>query len=87
MLLRCLTGDEKEEVGKGEEMDGQEDTEDDHKGESSGLNTPRPENACGATPMYGLEKESDVSTPAESVVKKGTTRGTQLSSERSVGCQ
>ena len=75
MQLRRLIRDEKEEVERREGMEGREDADEDQKGRISGANTPRPESAGGVTPMNGVEKDGDVTTPAGLGVDRSATRG------------
>ena len=75
MQLRRLIRDEKEEVERREGMEDQEEPEGDQKGVSSGVNTPRPESAGGATPLQSQEREGDVGLPVGLLVEKPLTRG------------
>ena len=76
MQLRRLIRDEKEEVERREGMEGQEDGDEDHKRESSGLETPRPGSAGGATPLHGTGKGTDAEGSSGLVVEKGEAEGT-----------
>ena len=65
--------DEKEEV---ERREGMEEDDEEQRGTTSGNATPRPSEAGGATPMHGVEKEHEVSTPGGlSVSGQHTARG------------
>lgn len=74
MQLRRLIRDEKEEVERREGMEGQEGTEAEHKGNSSGLNTPGIESTGGTTPMHSVERENEMGSPAGLTADKGVTR-------------
>lgn len=52
--------DEKEEV---ERREGMEEDDEEQRGGTSGNATPRPSEAGGATPMYGIDKEVEVGIP------------------------
>lgn len=64
--------DEKEEV---ERREGMEEDDEEQRRSMSGNATPRPSDTGGATPMHGVEKESDVGTPGGlSVAGQHTSR-------------
>lgn len=63
MQLRRLIRDEKEEVERREGMEGQGEVDQEHKGVSSGINTPRHDVEAN-TLMQGIEKEDDGGTTA-----------------------
>ena len=66
--------DEKEEVERREGMEDEEEEE--QKGSMSGNVTPRPSEAGGTTPMYGIGKEVEAGTPSGlSVSGHHTARG------------
>lgn len=67
--LRRLIRDEKEEVERREGMEEREEGDDDHRGGSSGLGTPRPGSGGGSSPMHVSEKEGDLGTPGGLNVK------------------
>jgi len=60
--LRRLIRDEKEEVERREGMEEGEDGEDEGRGRSGGVDTPR-SNVGGTTPMHPTSQEQDVGTP------------------------
>lgn len=62
MQLRRLIRDEKEEVERREGMEEGEDGEDEGRGTSSGVDTPR-STVGGTTPMHPTSQEQDVGTP------------------------
>ena len=63
MRLRRMIRDEKDEVEQGERTEIGEDAEDDGRGRSSGINTPRSATG-GTTPMHPTSQEHDVGTPS-----------------------
>lgn len=62
MQLRRLIRDEKEEVERREGMEEREDGDDDQRGRSSGVDTPRHETG-GTTPMHGANQEQEDGIP------------------------
>ena len=82
MQLRRLIRDEKEEVERREGME-----EDGDKGIGSGVNTPKPDGAGGATPMHSFESEENAGPSGgltvDTVVARASSplRGVQAANE------